>query len=165
LRKRNHARHEKQFCPDLSADRRHRSGSDSLAKIPAIFHTRTWCDDPAILSRLEIQPVSNEQLLGFAASVEGIIVLLICLSPWRWLPCICAAAWGMTCVVARLFLMDPYSNCKCLGWLAKPGVNTNITATVIALLLAGGGWLAFRAAWRSEKSARELRRHGAGDAS
>lgn len=134
----------------------------ALAKIPAIFHPRNWCADPDILARFQPQHVSNEQLLGFAASVEGIIVLLICFSPWRWLPCICAAAWGMACALARLFLMDPYANCRCLGWLAKPGVNTNIAATMIALLLAGGGWLAFRAAWRSEKSARELRRQGAG---
>ena len=132
----------------------------ALAKIPAIFHPPNWCADPAILSRFDLQTISNERLLGMAASVEGIIVLLICLSPWRWLPCICAAAWGLTCVVARLFLMDPYANCKCLGWLAKPGVETNIMATLIALLLAGGGWLAFRAAWRDEKLAVQLQRAG-----
>ncbi|MDR3576220.1 MAG: hypothetical protein P4L50_20320 [Anaerolineaceae bacterium] len=133
----------------------------ALAKLPAIFHERNWCSDPDILTHFQPQHVSNEQLLGAAASVEGIIVLLICLSPWRWLPCVCAAGWAMICVVARLFLMDPYANCKCLGWLAKPGVNTNIAATLIALALAGGGWLAFRAAWESEKLVAEQRRQGA----
>ena len=134
----------------------------ALAKMPAVFHPRNWCSDPDILGRFQPQHVSNEQLLGFAASVEGIIVLMICVSPWQWLPCICSASWAMLCVLARLFLMDPYANCKCLGWLAKPGVNTNIFATMIALLLAGGGWLAFRAAWRNEKLAIESRRQSVG---
>ena len=127
----------------------------ALAKKPAIFHARTWCADPEILGRFQPTHMTNEQVLGFAASVELLIVALIFFSPWRWLPCIAAAAWGLLCFLARLFLMDPYANCRCLGWLAKPGRETNIAAAIIALLLAGGGWLAFRAAWRNEKISAE----------
>ena len=127
----------------------------ALAKIPAIFHARTWCADPEILGRFQPAHMTNEQVLGFAASVELLIVALIFFSPWRWLPCIAAAAWGLLCFLGRLFLMDPYANCRCLGWLAKPGRETNIAAAIIALLLAGGGWLAFRAAWRNKKMSAE----------
>lgn len=127
----------------------------ALAKKPAIFHTRTWCSDPDILGRFQPAHMTNEQVLGFAASVELLIVALICFSPWRWLPCIATAAWGLLCFLARMFLMDPYANCRCLGWLAKPGRETNIAAAIIALLLAGGGWLAFRVAWRNEKISAE----------
>ena len=81
-----------------------------------------------------------------------LIVLLICFSPWRWLPCFAAFIWGLLCFAARLFMMDPYANCRCLGWLAKPGLQTNITAAIIALMLAGGGWLAFRNTWSDRKT-------------
>jgi len=126
----------------------------ALAKWPAIFHPRNWCSDADILGQFQPAHMTNEQLLGIAASTELIIVLLICFSPWRWLPCLAAAGWGLLCFSARLFLMDPYANCRCLGWLAKPGVTTNLTAAIIALLLAGGGWLAFRNAWHGEKLAK-----------
>ena len=126
----------------------------AVAKKPAIFHARTWCADADILGCFQPAHMSNEQLLGFAASVELFIVALICFSPWRWLPCIVAAAWGLLCFLARLFLMDPYANCRCLGWLAKPGPETNFAAAIIALLLAGGGWLAFRRAWRDQQLAK-----------
>jgi hypothetical protein len=126
----------------------------AVAKIPAIFHGRNWCADDAILGRFQPAHMTNEHLLGTAACIEVLIVVLICFSPWRWLPCIFAAAWGLLCFSTRLFLMDPYANCRCLGWLAKPGVTTNLTAAIIALLLAGGGWLAFRNAWHDEAAAR-----------
>ena len=125
----------------------------ALAKIPAIFHERNWCADADILTRFQPASMTNERLLGWAAVAEILIVLLICFSPWRWLPCLSAAAWGLLCFLARLFLMDPYANCRCLGWLAKPGPTTNLTAALLALLLAGGGWLAFRNAWHAEKRA------------
>jgi len=125
----------------------------ALAKWPAIFHERTWCADADILGRFQ-RGVTNEQLLGLAASMELLIVLLICFSPWRWLPCLASAAWGLVCFLARLFLMDPYANCRCLGWLAKPGPTTNWEIGLLALLLAGGGWVAFRIAWDAEKSTR-----------
>ena len=127
----------------------------AVAKWPAIFHERTWCADADILTQFQPAHMTNEQLLGFAASVELLIVALICFSPWRWLPCLAAASWGLLCFLARLFLMDPYANCRCLGWLAKPGPQTNLAAAIIALLLAGGGWLAFRNAWRDEKLAKQ----------
>jgi hypothetical protein len=124
----------------------------AVAKVPAIFHERTWCIDDPILG--VYQPaVSNEQLLGFAACTELGIVLLICISRWnwRWLPCLAAALWGTACVIARWFLMDPYANCRCLGWLAKPGLNANITAGALALGIALGGWLAFKRAWHEAR--------------
>jgi hypothetical protein len=125
----------------------------ALAKWPAIFHARTWCADADILS---YQPgLTNEQLLGMAAGTELLIVLLICFSPRRWLPCIASAVWGLLCFLARLFLMDPYANCRCLGWLAKPGPTTNLMVGFLALALAGGGWVAFRLAWRDEKLAKQ----------
>jgi hypothetical protein len=125
----------------------------AVAKYPAIFHARTWCSDPDILTKFQL--VSNERLLGFAAGTELAIVALILFSPWRWLPCLAAAAWSLLCFGLRLFLMNPYANCRCLGWLAKPGPTTNLIAAIIALLLAGGGWLAFRNAWRDEKPTRQ----------
>jgi hypothetical protein len=125
-------------------------GVTALAKWPAIFHERTWCADDSILGSFQ-RGVTNEQLLEMAAGTEILIVLLICFSPWRWLPCISAAAWGLFCFLARLFLMDPYANCHCLGWLAKPGPMTNLMVGWLALLLAGGGWVAFRIAWDAEK--------------
>jgi hypothetical protein len=127
----------------------------AMAKLPAIFHTRNWCADDSILGRFQPAHLSNEQLLSLAASTEGLIVLLICFSPWRWLPCICSAAWGLLCFSARLFLMNPYANCHCLGWFARPGPTTNLIAFLLALLLAGGGWLAFRNAWHGETPARQ----------
>jgi hypothetical protein len=124
----------------------------ALAKFPAIFHAPNWCADPAIL---KFQPgLTNERLLGFAAGVELLIVGLICFSPKRWVPCLASAAWGLLCFLARIFLVDPYANCRCLGWLAKPGVTTNITAALLALALAGCGWVAFRIAWKNEKAAK-----------
>jgi len=128
----------------------------AMAKYPAIFHARTWCAAPDILSRF--QPVSNDQLLEFAAGTELAIVALILFSPWRWLPCLTAGAWGLLCYLARLFLMDPYVNCRCLGWLAKPGPTTNITAALLALGLAGGGWIAFRMSWGEAKKVGETTR-------
>jgi hypothetical protein len=126
-------------------------GATALAKLPAIFHERNWCIDDAILGHFQPDHVSNEQLLGFAAGAELLIVLLVFFSPRRWLPCIAAAAWGLLCFLTRLFLMDPYGNCRCLGWLAKPGPRTNLAAALIALFLAGGGWVAFRMAWSESK--------------
>jgi hypothetical protein len=130
-------------------------GTTAIAKIPAIFRERNWCSDPNILGRFQPAQLSNEELLGFAASIELLVVLLICFSPWRWLPCLAATVWGLLCFAARLFMMDPYANCHCLGWLAKPGLQTNILTAIVALLLAGGGWLAFHDAWRSKKLAKK----------
>ncbi len=123
----------------------------ALAKLPAIFHLPNWCAEDSIFGNFQPASISNEQLLGVAAGTELVIVLLICFSPRRWLPCIAAAAWGLLCFLARLFLMDPYGNCRCLGWLAKPGPTTNLVAALLALSLAGAGWLAFRNAWHDEK--------------
>ena len=127
-------------------------GGTAIAKFPAVFHERNWCSDPDILGHFQPAHLTNEQLLGFAAGTEMLIVLLICFSPWRWLPCFAAFIWGLLCFAARLFMMDPYANCRCLGWLAKPGLQTNITAAIIALMLAGGGWLAFRNTWSDRKT-------------
>ncbi|HXI70758.1 MAG TPA: hypothetical protein VNN22_10430 [Verrucomicrobiae bacterium] len=126
----------------------------ALVKWPAIFHPRNWCADASILGNFQPASLSNERLLGIAASTELLIVLLICFSPWRWLPCISTAAWGLICFLARLLLMDPHANCRCLGWLAKPGTTTNVIAALLALVLAGAGWLAFRDAWRHERPAK-----------
>jgi hypothetical protein len=123
----------------------------AVAKYPAIFHVRTWCIDDAILGNFQPAGLSNERLLGFAAGTELLIVALILFSPRRWIPCLAATAWGLLCFLARLFLMDPYGNCRCLGWLAKPGPTTNLVAALLALSLAGAGWLAFRNAWHDEK--------------
>lgn len=128
----------------------------ALAKWPAIFHVRTWCLDDPILGNFQ-RGVSNEQLLAMAASTEVLIVLLICFSRWRWLPCLASAVWGLVCFLARLFLMDPYANCRCLGWLVKPGPTTNLEIELLALLLAGGGWVAFRIAWDEGKLAQRNR--------
>jgi len=65
----------------------------AAAKWPAIFHERTWCLDDAILGNFQGR-LTNEQLLGMAAAVELLIILSICFSPWRWLPCIASATWG-----------------------------------------------------------------------
>lgn len=123
----------------------------ALAKIPAIFlsHLTSCMEGDPILGNHHIlgnhQPsnMSNAQLLGIAASAECLVVLLICFSRRRWLPCFASALWGSVCVVARFYLMDPSTDCGCLGWLAKPGPTTNLIAGVLALFLAVGGWLAF----------------------
>jgi hypothetical protein len=125
----------------------------AVAKYPAIFHERNWCLDDAILGSFQPVGLSNERLLGFAAGTELLIVALIFFSRRRWIPCLAAVAWGMVCFLARLFLMDPYGNCRCLGWLAKPGPTTNLVAALIALSLAGFGWLAFRNAWHEAHAA------------
>ena len=125
----------------------------ALAKYPAIFHARTWCADADIL-KFQFG-LTNELLLGLAASIELLIVCLICFSPKRWLPCIASAAWGLLCFFTRLFLMDPYANCRCLGWLAKPGLATNAIAALLALALAGGGWMAFRISRENEQAKKD----------
>jgi hypothetical protein len=122
----------------------------AVAKLPAIFHARTWCADAPILG--DFQPsISNEQLLGIAATIELVIVLLIFFSRWRWLPCLAAALWGLACVIARWFLMDPFANCRCLGWFIKPNPTTNVEVGLLALGIATGGWIAFRMAWCDAK--------------
>jgi len=124
----------------------------ALAKYPAIFHARTWCTEEDIL-KFELG-FTNEQLLGFAALMELLQVGLICFSSKRWLPCIASAAWGFLCFFARLLLMDPYALCRCLGWIAKPSLVTNMMVTLLALALAGGGWIAFRISWQNENVAK-----------
>jgi hypothetical protein len=122
----------------------------ALAKVPAIFHGPMACIESPILGNFQ-SALSNEGLLGFAACAETGVVLLLCLSPWRWLPCLAAALWGSTCVIARWFLMDPNADCQCLGWLAKPGPMADNIAGALALGIALGGWLAFRRTWREAK--------------
>lgn len=121
----------------------------AVAKLPAIFHARTWCLDDPIMGSFQPDRMSNEQLLGIAAITEFVIVGLICFSRWRWLPCLAAALWGSLCVIARWFIMDPAANCRCLGWFMKPNPATNIEVGLLALAIAIGGWLAFRRTWRN----------------
>ena len=116
----------------------------AAAKLPVIFHGPNRCIEDAILGDWQPDFLSNQGLLGIAAAVEVMIVLLICFSPWHWLPCLACAVWGTLCVVCRLWLMDPNANCRCLGWLAKPGLTTNLMVGALAFAIALGGWLAFK---------------------
>lgn len=87
---------------------------------------------------------------GFACGVELAIVILICFSPVRWLPCLASAVWGFLCLLFRLLFMTPDgpSNCRCLGWLeAPPGV-----VALIAGWLAAGGGITFWWAWKGIRS-------------
>lgn len=126
----------------------------ALAKLPAISpaHIRTWCLDDPILGNFQPPGLSNEQLLGIAATVELAIVGLICFSPWRWLPCLAATIWGLACYFAHLFFIDPNAKCRCLGWLMQPNPANNQAMALLALGIAGGGWLAFRTAWNNREN-------------
>ena len=129
----------------------------ALAKLPAIFlsHFTSCMEGDPILGNHQPSNMSNAELLGIAASAECLVVLFICFSRRRWLPCFASALWGSVCVVARFYLMDPATDCGCLGWLAKPGPTTNWIAGLLAMFLAAGGWLAFHNAWRDEKFAKQ----------
>jgi hypothetical protein len=129
----------------------------ALAKLPAIFPFPNMCmeGDP-ILGGYQPLGMSNEQLLAIAASVEFVVVVLICFSPLRWLPCLASALWGSLCMVARLYFMDPNADCGCLGWFAKPGPMTNLIAGLLALALATGGWMALWITWRYSKQFKRI---------
>jgi len=112
----------------------------ALAKLPAIFPPLTLCMEDPILTQYQMG-LSNKALLAVAASVEMVIVGLICFSPWRWVPCLAAALWGTLCIFIRFYLLDPTADCECLGWLGKPGPTTNLVAGLLALIIATGGWI------------------------
>jgi hypothetical protein len=117
----------------------------ALAKLPSalLFKYTSCMEGDPILGIYQPFEITNESLLGFSACCEFAIVILICFSPWRWLPCLASALWGSACLFARLFLMDPNIDCGCLGWIAMPGPLTNVVASFLALLLAAGGYSAF----------------------
>ena len=95
----------------------------ALAKWPAIFHPRNWCADASILGNFQPASLSNERLLGIAASTELLIVLLICFSPWRWLPCILTAAWGLICFFGAVATDGPSCELPLSGLAGQAGNN------------------------------------------
>lgn len=121
----------------------------ALAKLPAVFPRETLCMYQPLFG--PGQSVSNEFILGTAAAIELFIVLLICFSPWRWLPCLASTVWGLICLVARAYFIIFDVDCHCLGWLAKPGPETNAVASALALALAAGGIIALDITTRDTK--------------
>ncbi|HUA67809.1 MAG TPA: hypothetical protein VMA13_04610 [Candidatus Saccharimonadales bacterium] len=115
----------------------------ALAKIPALV-TSLRCMEEPLFGRFQPEGLTNNQILGTAAFIEISIVLLICFSPWRWLPCLASALWGSICLIARLYFIISGVDCRCLGWLAKPGPMTNTIAGLLALAITVGGFKALQ---------------------
>lgn len=130
----------------------------ALAKLWGIwvFSMSQCMEGDPLFGSLQPAAISNEHILGFAAGMELFIVMLICFSPWRWLPCFASASWGSICLVARLYFIVSGVDCGCLGWLAKPGPMTNIIAGLLALALAAGGFIAFEIAWQDSKQLKQI---------
>jgi len=115
----------------------------AVAKLPAVLLgvVPNLCMEKPLFGR--VQPFPNFAVLGIAAIIEFSIVMLICLSPWRRLQCLVSALWGSICLAARAYFIISGVDCGCLGWLAKPGPMTNMIASILALALAAGGYVAF----------------------
>jgi hypothetical protein len=116
--------------------------------IPA--HQRNLCIENPLLGPFQRQlELSNQTLLWIASAVEFSILLLICFSHRRWLPCLASGAWGAICLFVRLAFLGPdaATSCNCLGWfqqiipLSQPVLN-NILLT-LATWLAFGGFVSF----------------------
>lgn len=125
----------------------------ALAKLPAVFTgpLNTLCMEDPLFGSLQPRVIPNQIILAAAALTELLIVMLICFSSRRWLPCLASALWGSVCLVARVYFIIAGVDCGCLGWLAKPGPMTNIIAGILALALAVGGFKAFNQARQDSK--------------
>lgn len=125
----------------------------ALAKLWGIFSfMMSQCmEGEPLFGNFQPSGISNDRVLGFASGIELFIVLLICFSPWRWFPCLASALWGSICLIARIYFIMSGVDCGCLGWLAKPGPMTNIIASLLALMLALGGFKAFKLTWQKTK--------------
>jgi len=121
----------------------------ALAKIPAVFPTS--CLEDPILGSQQPVGISNETLLGFAAGIEFSIVVLICFSPLKWLPCLASALWGTLCLLVRIVFMDSSADCHCLGFFVTHGPITNPFTAFLAVVLAAGGWASLWITWCNSK--------------
>lgn len=110
-------------------------------------HAYNLCIEEPILGSLQINwGFSNSAVLGTASALEFALVLLICFSRRRWLPCLASGLWGVLCVFVRLFFLGTLS-CNCLGWfqhiIPLPEEVLNSILLVFATWLAVGGFVAF----------------------
>jgi hypothetical protein len=124
----------------------------ALAKIPAVFPTS--CLEDPILGSYQPVGISNETLVGFAAGVEFSIVVLICFSPIKWLPCLASALWGTLCLLVRIVFMDSSADCHCLGFFITSGPVTNPFIDFLAVVLAAGGWASL---WITLRNSKQLK--------
>jgi len=118
----------------------------ALAKVNSIlvFMMSSCMEGVPLFGSFQPAAITNEHILGLAAGIEFFVVLLICFSPWRGLPCLACAVWGSICLLARLYFIVSGVDCGCLGGILKPGPVTNIVAGLLAFALAAGGFVALK---------------------